>query len=149
MLFPKIRYFFYITNLKSWDASQEQVVEHANKRCDQENKLAQLKDLRALHSPVDTLVSNWAYMVMASLAWSMKAWYALLLPVSGRWRDKHEAEKEVVLKMEFRTFLNAFIRLPAQIVKTGRRIVFRLMGWNRWQHVFLRALRELRSPALC
>jgi hypothetical protein len=149
MLFAEYKYFFYITNLKKEDASQEQVVEHANKRCDQENKLAQLKDLRALHSPVDTLVSNWAYMVMASLAWSMKAWYALLLPVSGRWRDKHEAEKEAVLKMEFRTFLNAFIRLPAQIVKAGRRVVFRLLGWNRWQHVFLRALRALRSLALC
>ena len=48
----------------------------------------------------------------------------------------------------FRTFLNAFIRLPAQIVKTGRRIVFRLLGWNRWQHVFLRGFRGLRSPAL-
>jgi hypothetical protein len=126
----------------------KKIVEHANKRCDQENKIAQLKDLRALHSPVDNLLSNWAYMVMASLAWSLKAWYALLLPVSGRWRTRHESEKEQVLKMEFRTFLNSFIRMPAQIVRTGRRIVFRLLGWNRWQNVFLRGYAALRGPAL-
>ncbi len=149
VLFPEEKFFFYITNLKEDDVSTAQVVEHSNKRCDQENKLAQLKDLRALHAPVDNLVSNWAYMVMASIAWSLKAWYALLLPVSGRWRDKHQGEKETVLKMEFRTFLNAFIRLPVQIIKSGRRIVFRLLSWNRWQHVFLRGLHVIRGPAPC
>ena len=146
VLFPEYRYFFYITNLKD---PAPKIVESANARCNQENHVAQLKDLRALHSPVDNLESNWAYMVMASLAWSLKAWYALLLPVSGRWRERHETEKDTVLKMEFRTFLNAFIRLPAQIVRTGRRIVYRLLGWNRWQNVFLRGLGALRAPALC
>ena len=71
------------------------------------------------------------------------------LPVSGRWRKRHEDEKATVLKMEFRTFLNAFIRVPAQIIRTGRRIVFRLLAWNRWQHVLLRASRPLRAAALC
>ena len=147
VLFTEYDYFFYITNVKRMTATQ--VVKSANKRCDQENLIAQLKALRALHSPVDTLVSNWAYMVMASLAWSLKAWYALLLPVSGRWRQRHEAEKAVVLRMEFRTFLNEFIRFPAQIIKSARRIVFRLLGWSRWQHVFLRGLSAVRGPTLC
>ena len=50
----------------------------ANDRCDQENLIAQLKGgVHALTTPVDDLVSNWAYMVMASLAWSLKAWSAL------------------------------------------------------------------------
>jgi hypothetical protein len=144
-LFTETEYVFYITNLQDPAAK---VVELANQRCNQENHLAQLKDLRALHSPVDTLNSNWAYMVMASLAWSLKAWFALLLPVSRRWRMRHEAEKTAVLKMEFRTFLNAFIRLPAQIVRTGRKLVFRLLGWNRWQQVFLRGLQGLPAT-LC
>ena len=146
VLFTEYDYFFYITNVEGLTA--QQVVKSANQRCNQENLIAQLKDLRALHSPVDTLTSNWAYMVMASLAWSLKAWYALLLPVAGRWREKHEAEKATVLKMEFRTFLNEFIRIPAQIVKAGRRIIFRLIGWSRWQHVFLRGLEVVRGPAL-
>ena len=80
---------------------------------------------------------------------SLKAWYALMLPITGRWREKHEAEKNAVLSIEFRTFLNEFIRLPAQIVKTGRRIIFRFLGWGRWQHVLLRGLSAIRGPALC
>jgi hypothetical protein len=28
------------------------------------------------------LVSNWAYVVMASFAWSLRAWSALLVPVA-------------------------------------------------------------------
>lgn len=146
VLFPEVDYFFYITNMKS---VASEIVEASNKRCNQENLLAQLKDLRALHSPVDTLESNWAYMVIASLAWTLKSWFALLIPVSGRWREQHEHEKATILKMEFRNFLNAFIRLPVQILKTGRRVVYRLLGWNRWQHVFIRALRVLRGPLLC
>ena len=67
----------------------DEIVFSANDRCDQENLIAQLKSgVHALTTPVDDLVSNWAYMVMASLAWSLKAWSALLVPVSPR----HAAE---------------------------------------------------------
>ena len=119
--------------------SREEVVREANQRCNQENLISQLKTgVRALHAPVNTLHANWAYMVMAALAWSIKAWMALSLPAQGRWKEKHEAEKKQLLRMEFRTFLNAIILLPCQIVKTGRRIVYRLLGWNPWQHVFFR-----------
>jgi hypothetical protein len=99
--------------------------------------------------PVDNLVSNWAYMVMASLAWTLKAWFALLLPEHGRWAEKHRDEKRTVLRMEFKTFLNAFIRVPCQIVRTGRRIVYRLLSWNPWQAVFLRGVDSVRVPMRC
>jgi len=102
--------------------------------------------VRALQAPVDNLLSNWAYMVMASLAWTLKAWFALSLPETGRWSEKRKAEKGRVLRMEFKTFLNAFMRVPCQIVRSGRRIVYRLLAWNPWQHVFLRAVDALRSP---
>ena len=144
LLYPQTRYFFYITNRR--DLTMEQVVELANDRCNQENLNAQLKgDVRALRAPVDTLVSNWAFMVMTALAWSMKAWFALLLPTSGRWRDRYREEQQSLLRMEFRTFLNAMIRIPAQIVKTGRKIVFRLMAYNRWLPAFFRGLEGLRE----
>ena len=39
--------------------------------------------VKALALPVDSLVSNWAYMVMASLAWTLKVWSALWLPEGG------------------------------------------------------------------
>jgi hypothetical protein len=46
--------------------------------------------------------------------------------------------------MEFKTFLNAFIRVPCQLIRTGRRIVYRLLAYNPWQSVFLRAVDVLR-----
>ena len=79
----------------------------------------------------------------------IKAWLALILPETGRWKDKHQAEKRRVLTMEFKTFVNAFIRVPCQIVRKGRRIVYRLLAWNPWQHVFLRAVDALRHPMRC
>src|SRR5258705_13060331 len=89
VLYPEVRYFFYITNRR--DMTQAEVVAFANDRCNQENLNAQLKSgVRALRAPVDTLVSNWAYMVMTALAWSMKAWFALLLPVAGRWAERYQ-----------------------------------------------------------
>ena len=99
--------------------------------------------------PVANLVSNWAYMVMASLAWTLKAWFALSLPERGRWGKKYAAEKNEVLRMEFKKFVNAFVRVPAQLVKTGRRLVFRLLSWNRYQHIFIRAVETLARPLLC
>ena len=102
----------------------------ANDRCDQENLLAQLNGgVRALRAPVDNLVSNWAYMVMTALAWNLKAWWALPLPEQpGRWQEKHRAEKRWVLRMEFKTFVNAFVRLPCQIVRDGPAVGVSLAG---------------------
>jgi hypothetical protein len=137
-LFDEIRYFFYITNDRH-GTTEEEVVFEANQRCDQENLIAQLAGgVRALSAPVDNLHSNWAYMLMTALAWNLKAWWALWLPERGRWRDKHRAEKQRVLRMEFKTFLNAFIKLPCQIVRTGRRLVYRLLAYNRHLPLFFR-----------
>ena len=148
VLFDDVRYFFYITNDPV--ASPAEIVAWANDRCNQENLIEQLKNgVKAMRMPVDNLVSNWAYMVMASLAWTLKAWFALLLPTKGRWKDKHRSEKQRVLKMEFKTFLNAFMRLPCQLIRTGRRITFRLLAWNRWLNVFFRGLNALRHPLRC
>jgi len=139
VLFDDIRYFFYITN--DWQIPAEDVVREACNRCDQENLVEQLKNgVRALHAPVNTLNANWAYMVMAALAWSLKAWMALRLPVHPRWKEKHLAERNEILRMDFRTFVNAFIAVPCQIIKTARRIVYRLLAWNPYQHTFFRFL---------
>jgi hypothetical protein len=143
-LFDEIRYFFYITNDR--ESSPAEVVFEANDRCDQENLIAQLAGgVRALSAPVDNLHSNWAYMVMTSLAWNLKAWWALMLPEKpGRWQKKHRAEKQRVMRMEFRTFVNAFIKLPCQIVRTGRRLVYRLLSYNPHLPVFFRLAEVLR-----
>jgi hypothetical protein len=48
----------------------------------------------------------------------------LQLPVSPRWREKHEAEKEAVVRMDFRTFVPRFIMAPARILRSGRRTIY-------------------------
>ena len=147
-LFDDTRCFFYITN--DWEKSSEEIVFDANDRCNQENLLGQLKSgVRSLTAPVDNLLSNWAYMVMGSLAWSLKAWTALVLPENGRWKEKYREEKFKLLRMEFATFRQAMMNIPAQIVRTGRRIVNRLLAWNPWQHVFFRLVDQLRQPLRC
>ena len=141
-LFDEIRYFFYITNDRTSSAAA--LVRLANERCNQENLIEQLKNgVQALRMPVDNLVSNWAYRVMASLAWTLKAWFALWLPAEGRWAQKYAAEKQSVLTLEFKRFRQAFLELPCQIVRTGRRLVYRLLSWNRWLPVFFRGVQAL------
>lgn len=128
VLCDDVRYFFYITNIEEF--SPAEVVFFCNERCNQENLIEQLKNgLNALRMPVGDLVSNWAYMVMSSLAWTLKAWFALLV--------RHRQRRDELLKMEFRRFLNTIVRLPTQIVRGGRRIVFRILGYNDWTRTFL------------
>jgi hypothetical protein len=147
-LFDDTRCFFYITN--DWEKSAEEIVFDANGRCNQENLLAQLKSgVRSLSAPVDTLLSNWAYMVMGSLAWSLKAWAALLLPEEGPWAERHQEEKRKLLRMDFTTFRQAMMKVPAQVLSTGRKIVLRLLAWNPWQHVFFRLWDRLHQPLRC
>jgi hypothetical protein len=143
-IFDDYVYFFYITNDRL--STSEEIVFSANDRCDQENLHAQLKGgVRALTAPVDNLTSNGAYMAMTSLAWNLKAWCALLLPEgSGPHAAARQEEKRSVRRMEFKTFVNYFIRLPCQVVRTGRRIVCRLLGWNARLGVFFRFLDQLQ-----
>lgn len=143
-LYQDYRYFFYLTNDR--ESTAEEIVYSANDRCDHENDIDQLKNgLPALHSPIDTLESNWAYMVMTSLAWNLKAWIALTIPESPRWRERHRQEKRQVLRMEFKRFVNGFIRIPCQVLKTSRRVVYRLLGWNPYLSIFSRFVSVLRE----
>lgn len=143
-LFDEVRYFFYITN--DWEMSAEEVVYQSNDRCNQENLIAQLKGgVRALHAPVNTLNANWAYMVMAALAWTLKAWMALSLPASPRWRDQHEAERDAWLRMDFRTFRQAIIDIPVQILRSGRRRIWRLLAWRPQLPALFRLVDSLNS----
>jgi hypothetical protein len=134
-----IRYFFYITN--DFALSQEEVVAEAMGRCNQENLHAQLKAMRSLHAPLNNLLANWAYMVITALAWSLKAWLALTLPVHPRWRARHAEQQRALIRMEFRTFLAAMINIPCQILRSGRRLIYRVLAWNPWLPIFFRFLK--------
>jgi Transposase DDE domain group 1 len=144
LLFDDYRYFFYLTNDRT--SSAQDIVFAANERCNQENLHAQLKGgVRALQAPVDGLESNWAYMVMVSLAWNLKAWWALWpQPTPGLHAERHQQDKETVLRMEFKTFVNNFMNMPCQLVRTGRRMLYRILNWNPWHKMFFRVLGQLR-----
>jgi hypothetical protein len=120
-LFDEIRYFFYVTN--DFTMPAEEVVGHAGARCDQENLIEQLKNgVNAFRVPMYDLVSNWAYMVTASLAWTLKAWMALVQP--------READRDDLVDMEFKRFLNCVMLVPCQVVRTARRVILRVLGWT-------------------
>ncbi len=141
-LFDEVRYFFYITNDR--ESTSAEIVFSCNDRCHQENLIEQLKNgVPAMRAAVDNLLSNWAYMVMTALAWNLKAWAALWLPEQGRWAEKHRREKQRVLRMEFRTFVNHFIKIPCQIIRTGRQVVYRLLSWKPYLPIFRRLSVEL------
>jgi hypothetical protein len=138
-LWDDVRYFFYITNRT--DLSAADVVGFCNQRCNQENLIEQLKNgLNALRMPVDNLISNWSYMVMAALAWTLKAWFALL--------TRRREHRDQLLVMEFRRFLNGMIRIPTQIILTGRCITYRILGYNQWIHTFLMTFERIRRLQL-
>jgi len=138
VFFEDIKYFFYITNHTEYSA--EQVVGLANGRCDQENVIEQLKNgVNAMRMPVDDLLSNWAYMVTSALAWNLKSWYGLLMP--------NRQQGLELVQMEFRRFLHAIVLLPAQIVRSGRRIIYRIMGYNSYLKDFFAVWEKLRRMA--
>lgn len=138
VLFDEIRYFFYITNRKDKPAK---IVGLANGRCDQENVVEQLKNgVNAMRMPVADLVSNWAYMVIAALAWNLKAWYGLLVPNRERGIE--------LVKMEFRRFLHSIMLLPCQIVRTARRVIYRILGYNGWLVDFFATWKRLQRLVL-
>jgi len=148
-LFPDYVYFFYLTNDRT--ATQEQIVFSANDRCNQENLNAQLKSgVCSLITPVNTLVSNWAYMVMTSLAWNLKAWLALWPKTKGPAKEQvtQQAQQQRVLRMEFKTFVNHLMRLPAIVAHTGRRVIVRFISWTPLQPLLFRVLEAFR-PRRC
>lgn len=121
VLFDEIRYFFYITTRT--DLSAADVVRCANERCDQENVIEQLKNgVNALRVPLYDLVSNWAYMVMAAVAWNLKSWFALMM--------HRKADRRTYIAMEFRRFLCSIILIPCHVVRRARTITLRLIGYQ-------------------
>lgn len=143
-------YFFYITNATKREKPARQVVLDANARCNQENHIAQLKQC-ALTAPLDNLTSNWAYMVIASLAWSLKAWSALSIKPSGHATTKaaQAVMKQQLLAMDFRTFRDRILMIPAQIVRSGRQIVYRLLSYRPSVDALLLIAANVHRPLRC
>jgi hypothetical protein len=128
-LFDQTRYLFYITNVRAHALTSSEVVYEANDRCNQENLIEQLKNgVQALRMPADGLVSNWAYAVIATLAWNLKIWLSILLPRRLA-RD--------LRRMEYRRFLHSVMLVPCQVLRTARQMVLRLLTYTPWAELLL------------
>ena len=104
---------------------------------------------------MNTLEANWVWMICTSLAWSLKAWMALYLnqtekaesPNSGLafWPEKNsgQSDSELILKMEFETFLNNFMLIPVRVVAGRGRIIYDLLGYNEYLPTFVRLIHAL------
>lgn len=133
-----VRYRFYVTNVSKARLGAAAVVRESNARCNQENLIEQLKNgVQATRLPVREFYGNWAYLVIAALAWNLKAWAGLLLP--------EDLQARAILRMEFRRFLNEIMLLPAQILTSGRRRIFRLLAINRWSRLLLEGVSKLKQ----
>ena len=137
LLFYEQRFFFYITDVRKAELSTEEVVFQANARCNQENVIEQLKNgVQAMRLPADSLLANWTYMVIGSLAWNLKIWLGLCLP-------KGEPAREI-RRMEFRRFLNSVMLIPCQVLSTARRTVLRILSYTPWAPVLLDGVPHFR-----
>jgi Transposase DDE domain group 1 len=141
-LLEDVRYFFYISNEEKMSA--EEIVKSANQRCAQENIHAILKDMGVLRAPLGDLNSNWAYMVITSLAWNLKAWIGLKMRDSLK--CKHgvfSGLRKRIMTMEFRTFLNHLIHIPILVRKKGKKIFLDILSDSIWSYVLLDVVKLL------
>lgn len=133
-LIDEIRYFFYITTRT--DLSAAQVVAVANERCDQENVIEQLKNgVGALRVPLYDLLSNWAYMVIAALAWNIKSWFAMMM--------HRKTDRRAYIAMEFPRFRASIILIPAAVIRRARTITIRVLGYHPSLDRFFSAWRTI------
>jgi hypothetical protein len=132
LLFSTEKYFFYISNEPEDEKSSRELIGDGNSRCDQENTISQLKACHALAAPLDTLESNWAYMVIASLAWTLKLWSGMLVRVKGNpaQRKARQSLRDRIIRMEFATYLNSLIQIPAQIIRSSRQLKLRILSYR-------------------
>jgi len=150
-LFDDEPYFFYVSNASASEKSTRQVVFAANDRCDQENTISQLKACGALTAPLDSLVSNWAYMAIASLAWSLKIWSGLMVQPRGSTETKQQqAEtKRRLIRMDFATFRQCLIQIPAQIIRRSRQLIYRLLSYRESMEPLLLIHANVCRPLRC
>lgn len=150
-LFDTEKYFFYITNELTEEVPAREVVRNANQRCNQENTISQGKACGALTAPLDTLESNWAYMVMASLAWTLKVWSGMLVRVKGNpnQRKVREAVRRKVIWMEFSTYLNSLMLIPAQVIRSARQLRLRLLTYRPSVDCLLTLSDHIVMPLRC
>jgi hypothetical protein len=90
-------------------------------------------------------------MAIASLAWSLKCWSGLMIRPEGTTAQKqHQRDtKHRLLRMEFQTFLQTVIQIPAQIIRTSRRLIYRLLTFRCTAEIVFMLFERTARPLRC
>ena len=148
-LFDDARCFFYITN--DWEKPAEEIVFEANDRCNQENLLAATQERRAIADGAGGQPAAQLGVHGDGLA-GLEPEGLGGVDVAGGGPLAGEAPGG-----ETEAAADGLQHVPARddatfrrrSSRTGRKIVYRLLAWNPWQHVFFRLLDQLRQPLRC
>lgn len=151
LLFDREEFFFYISNADKDEVPGREVVRGGNGRCNQENTISRLKACGAFAAPLDTLESNGAYMLFASLVGTFKLWSGMMIRVTGNAHQKRVRRdaRNQIIKMEYWTFLNSLILLPAQIVRSARKRIFRLLTYRPSVDLLFKVHDHIQLPLRC
>ena len=105
-------YFYhgYITNI--YDKPIEEIIDLIDSRGHQENFIKDFKrGLGTVHIPTKHFFGNYAYFLISMLAWNLKYWLLYII--------------EPELQIYWKRFRYVFIKVGAQIVKSGRYVIIR------------------------
>ena len=130
-LFDLYKYYFIITSNETW--SKKKVVNYYYGRDNQENIIKELKnDFAGLWMPTGELLSNWAWMVIASLAWSLKSWLCQIGFKEG-------------LRWMWKRFRHEFVYINACFHKGARQINMIIDGCHRFAEKILLLLQKIEQ----
>ena len=114
-------YFYhgYVTNIHQDDATLETIIRLIDSRGHQENFIKDFKSgLGTVHIPTKHFYGNYAYFLISMLSWNLKCWLLDII--------------EPDINVRWKRFRYLFIKVGAQIIKTGRYIVIRFgKGFGR------------------
>jgi hypothetical protein len=132
VLFEGYRYYFQLTDIGRW--TPEEVVRFGYGRCDIENDIEQQENgIAAMKMPTGELQANAAYLLMAELAWNLRAWASLLLL------------PEETSTWEWKRFRHAFVYVGAKVIRQARQVVAKISGAHRYAEDLLRAVNRATS----
>ena len=90
-------------------------------------------------------------MVIAALAWSLKIWSGLLIQPKGspQQQEKQQAAKREILRMEFQTYRQRLMQVPAHIIRRSRQLVYRLLSYRESVETLLLIHHHAHQPLRC
>ena len=112
-LFEAVEEYFYhgyVTNIKGRPLAE--LLQLIESRGHQENFIKDFKHgLGTLHLPTKHFFGNYAYFLISMLSWNLKCWLLYVI--------------EPELHIHWKRFRYLFIKVGAQIITSGRRVIIR------------------------